>query len=173
MSEGRRRFSDLTRNEKVWVVGGTAEVFFMLAMSLLYMQFFMVGDVSPFHIVGFMNDGKILTGAIVLVPSFWLIVGVPAVALFGAIMCYFAQQSASDTLKSIALALAFTSALIAFSVALLSLLDLFFSASPIALQAILMILTIFSTLPVGIQLLKFTKLNERPMFHTPEARTEN
>jgi hypothetical protein len=165
MSEGRRRFSDLTRQEKVWVVGGTAEGFFILAISFLYYKFFLVGDVPPFHIVGLMNAGKILTAAIVLVPSIFLIAVIPAVVLFNAIMCCFAQQSASDTLKLIALIVAFIGASLAFSVALLSLLDLFFSTAPIALQAILMILSILFTLPVAIQLIKLTKLNKRPMFH--------
>jgi hypothetical protein len=170
MSKGRRRFSDLTRQEKVWVVGGIAEVFFMLAVGLIYLQFFMVEDVPPFHIVGLMNAGKILTAATVLVPSFFLIVVVPAVVLFGAIMCYFAQQSVSDTFKWIVLAVAFTSAPFAFSAALLSFLDLFFSTAPIAFQSILMLLAILSAVPVGVRLLEFKKIHERPMFHKPKAK---
>jgi hypothetical protein len=171
MSKGRRRFSDLTRQEKVWVVGGIAEVFFILAVALLYIQFFMVEDGPPFHIVSLMNAGKILTAAMMLVPSLFLIVVIPAAVLFDAIMCYFAQQTASDTLKLIVLTMAFTSVPIAFSVALLSLLDLFFSTAPIAFQTILMILSILSALPVGVRLLKFKKIYERPMFHKPEAKT--
>ncbi|MGA2309681.1 MAG: hypothetical protein ABSG57_09065 [Candidatus Bathyarchaeia archaeon] len=161
MSEGRRRFSDLTRQEKVWVVGGIAEVFFMLAVFLLYYQFFMVGDVPPFHIVGLMNAGKILTAIIVLAPSFFLIVEIPAMILFGTIACYFAHQSASDTLKLMVFALALFAALpIAFILALLSLLDLFFSTAPVAFQTILMILTLFTSVAVAVRMLKFKKIQE-------------
>jgi len=165
MSEGRRRFSDLTKKEKLGLAVGIPEFFFILAVGLLYNQFFLVKDGPPFHIVGFMNAGKILTAAIVLAPSFFLITIIPAVILFGAILCHLEHQSAFDTLKFIGFALAFLTVPIAFMLALLSFLDLFFSTAPIALQSILMILTFLSVLPVVVRMVKFKKVQELLSFH--------
>lgn len=170
MSEGRRRFSDLTKLEKVWVVGGTAEGLFVIAISFLLYQFFMVEDGPPFHIVGLMNAGRVLAAFRVSVASLYPIALIPAVVLFVPIFCYFASQSVSDTLKLIVFGLALLSVPMLFSLAVLSFLDLFFSTAPVAFQTILAMLTIFSSLAVFIRMLKFKKVQALLKFHQPELK---